>query len=141
MNIGQAAAASGISAKMIRHYESIALIRQSARSESGYRTYTENDLHTLRFIKRARSLGFSLDQIRDLLSLWNDAHRASADVKTIALQHVAELEKRITELTEMRNTLAHLADCCHGDDRPDCPILQGLAASATDDNCCHSGTH
>jgi len=127
VNIGQAAAASGISAKMIRHYESIALIRQSARSESGYRIYTDRDVHTLRFIRRARSLGFSLERIRELLSLWQDAGRASADVKTIALQHVGELERRIAELSEMRDTLAQLADCCHGDRRPDCPILQSLA--------------
>jgi MerR family copper efflux transcriptional regulator len=140
MNIGQAAAASGISAKMIRHYESIALITKSARSDAGYRTYTENDLHTLRFIKRARSLGFSLDQIRELLSLWHDAGRASADVKAIALQHVVELEKRITELSEMRDTLAHLAQCCHGDDKPDCPILQGLARSDAETGTCHSRT-
>lgn len=129
MNIGQAATASGISAKMIRHYESIRLIKESTRSSSGYRTYSENDLHTLRFIKRARSLGFSLDQIRNLLSLWNDSHRASADVKAIAQTHVADLEKRIAELSEMRDTLTHLAQCCQGDDRPECPILQGLAAS------------
>lgn len=127
MNIGQAAAASGISAKMIRHYESIQLIRQSARSEAGYRLYSEQDVHSLRFIKRARSLGFSLEQIRELLSLWNDAGRASANVKAIALEHVAELEKRIAELSEMRDVLAQLADCCHGDARPDCPILQSLA--------------
>jgi MerR family copper efflux transcriptional regulator len=140
MNIGQAAAASGITAKMIRHYESVGLIRQSARNVSGYRTYTETDVHTLRFIKRARSLGFSLEQIGDLLSLWQDAGRASADVKAIALEHVAELEKRIAELSEMRDTLTHLAACCHGDQRPDCPILQGLA-ERSDTDCCHaSGT-
>jgi MerR family copper efflux transcriptional regulator len=127
MNIGAAAKSSGISAKMIRHYESIHLIKPGVRSDVGYRTYNANDLHTLRFIKRARSLGFSLDQIRDLLSLWNDSHRASADVKTIAQAHVAELEKRIGELSEMRDTLAHLAHSCHGDARPECPILQGLA--------------
>jgi MerR family copper efflux transcriptional regulator len=140
MNIGQAASASGISAKMIRHYESIQLIRESARTDAGYRTYSDNDLHTLRFIKRARSLGFSLDQIRDLLSLWNDAHRSSADVKAIAQTHVAELEKRIAELSEMRDTLTHLAHCCHGDERPECPILQGLAAADDDraDDCCHN---
>lgn len=138
MNIGEAANASGISAKMIRHYESIQLIKPSARSEAGYRTYNENDLHTLRFIKRARRLGFSLDQIRDLLSLWNDTHRASADVKAIALAHVADLEKRVAELSEMRDTLQHLAQSCNGDARADCPILQGLAQQ--DDNnqqgCC-----
>jgi MerR family copper efflux transcriptional regulator len=125
---------------MIRHYESIQLIRQSARTDAGYRTYSDNDLHTLRFIKRARTLGFSLEQIRNLLSLWNDAHRTSADVKAIAQTHVAELEKRIAELSEMRDTLTHLAHCCHGDDRPECPILQGLAAAGDDgqDSCCHS---
>lgn len=127
MNIGQAATASGISAKMIRHYESIHLIKPSTRTDAGYRTYTDSDLHALRFIKRGRSLGFSLDQIRDLLSLWNDSHRASADVKAIALTHVADLEKRITELSEMRDTLHDLALSCSGDARADCPILRGLA--------------
>jgi len=127
MNIGQAAAASGVSAKMIRYYESIALIPPGRRSDAGYRIYGENDLHALRFVKRGRSLGFSLDQIRDLLSLWQDKERASADVKTIAMGHVAELNQRIAELTEMRDTLQTLASCCHGDHRPDCPILQSLA--------------
>ena len=138
MNIGEAAHASGISAKMIRHYESINLIKPSARSDAGYRTYNENDLHTLRFIKRARKLGFSLDQIRDLLSLWNDAHRASADVKAIALAHVEDLNKRVAELTEMRDTLQHLAQSCNGDARADCPILQGLAQADGDEgsSCC-----
>jgi MerR family copper efflux transcriptional regulator len=129
MNIGQAAAASGVSAKMIRYYESIGLVRQTARTGSGYRIYGENDLHTLRFIKRARNLGFSLDQIGGLLSLWQDTDRASADVKSIAMSHVAELEQRIVELTEMRDTLASLAQSCHGDDRPDCPILQTLGSA------------
>lgn len=132
MNIGQAASASGISAKMIRHYESIHLIKASTRTNAGYRTYTESDLHTLRFIKRGRSLGFSLEQIKDLLSLWNDAHRASADVKAIALMHVADLEKRITELSEMRDTLQDLAQSCSGDARADCPILRGLAQESQD---------
>lgn len=134
MNIGQAASASGISAKMIRHYESIHLIAPGVRSDAGYRTYVDKDLHTLRFIKRARSLGFSLDQIRELLSLWKDAHRASADVKAIALAHVDDLEKRIAELSDMRNTLQHLAQSCSGDARADCPILQGLAQ--TGEACC-----
>jgi len=137
MNIGQAAAASGISAKMIRHYESIALIAPGARSDAGYRTYVEKDLHTLRFIKRARSLGFSLEQIRTLLSLWQDAHRASADVKAIALEHVRELDHRITELTDMRNTLADLASSCNGDARADCPILRGLEQPASGSCCAH----
>ena len=127
MNIGQAAAASGVSAKMIRYYESIALIPPGKRSDAGYRVYGDNDLHALRFVKRGRSLGFSLDQIRELLSLWQNKERASADVKTIAMGHVAELNQRIAELTEMRDTLQTLAHCCHGDHRPDCPILQSLA--------------
>ncbi|WP_076592918.1 Cu(I)-responsive transcriptional regulator [Herminiimonas arsenitoxidans] len=138
MNIGEAANASGISAKMIRHYESIQLIRPSTRTDAGYRTYDDNDLHTLRFIKRGRKLGFSLDQIRDLLSLWNDSHRASADVKAIALAHVADLNKRVAELSEMRDTLQHLAQSCNGDARADCPILQGLAQQDGDaeHDCC-----
>jgi MerR family copper efflux transcriptional regulator len=127
MNIGQAAQASGVTAKMIRYYESIGLIVESRRSDAGYRLYGEKDLHALRFIKRARKLGFSLEQIRDLLSLWQDSARASGDVKRIALDHVGELNQRIRELTEMRDTLSTLASCCHGDERPDCPILQTLS--------------
>ncbi|KQV85202.1 MerR family transcriptional regulator [Massilia sp. Root351] len=127
MNIGQAAQASGVTAKMIRYYESIGLVSESRRSEAGYRIYGDKDLHALRFIKRARKLGFSLEQIRELLSLWQDSGRASADVKKIALSHVDELNQRIRELTEMRDTLATLASCCHGDQRPDCPILQTLS--------------
>jgi MerR family copper efflux transcriptional regulator len=127
MNIGQAAQASGVTAKMIRYYESIGLVVESRRSDAGYRLYGEKDLHALRFIKRARKLGFSLEQIRDLLSLWQDSARASGDVKRIALDHVGELNQRIRELTEMRDTLSSLASCCHGDQRPDCPILQTLS--------------
>ncbi len=127
MNIGQAAAASGVSAKMIRYYESIALINASKRTGAGYRTYGDSDVHTLRFIKRARTLGFSLEQIKGLLSLWQDPTRASADVKRIAQAHVEELQQRIVELTEMRDTLRHLAHACAGDHRPDCPILRSLA--------------
>jgi MerR family copper efflux transcriptional regulator len=128
MNIGQAAKASGVTAKMIRYYESIALIPPGRRSDAGYRIYDDKDLHALRFVKRARTLGFSLDQIRELLSLWQNKARASADVKAIALVHVAELDQRIAELSEMRDTLQTLARCCLGDDRPDCSILQTLSA-------------
>ena len=127
MNIGEAATRSGVSAKMIRYYESIELIAAGRRSDAGYRLYGDRDVHALRFVKRARSLGFSLDQIRDLLSLWQNKARASSDVKTIAMGHVAELNQRIAELTEMRDTLQTMASCCHGDHRPDCPILQSLA--------------
>lgn len=126
MNIGEAANATGVSAKMILYYESIDLIKQSQRTDAGYRTYSENDLHTLRFVKRARTLGFSLGQIRDLLSLWQDSKRASADVKAIAQAHVADLDKRLGELTEMRDTLRHLAHACAGDHRPECPIVHGV---------------
>ncbi len=127
MNIGQAASHTGVSAKMIRYYESIELIKQSNRTDSGYRVYSESDLHTLRFVKTGRKLGFSLDQIKDLLSLWQDSGRASADVKAIALAHVADLDKRIVELSEMRDTLTHLAKACAGNNKPACPILHGLA--------------
>lgn len=129
MNIGEVGKRTGVSTKMIRYYESIDLIRETERTDSGYRTYGENDVHTLNFIKRARKLGFSLDQIRDLLSLWQDAGRASADVKRIALEHVSELDQRIRELTEMRDTLHHLARACGGNDMPECPILQNLATA------------
>lgn len=127
MNIGQAAKASGISPKMLRHYETIGLIRNSQRSMSGYRTFTDNDVHTLRFIKQARTLGFSLEQIRQLLSLWQDRARASADVKLLAKVHIQELADKITELSAMRAALENLVHACHGDDRPECPILIGLA--------------
>ena len=126
MNIGQAASETGVSAKMISYYESIALLKPSARSDAGYRIYTPQDLHALHFIKRSRNLGFSLEQIRELLSLWQNDQRASSDVKTIALAHVADLDRRIAELSDMRNTLSQLASSCHGDDQPDCPILQNL---------------
>jgi MerR family copper efflux transcriptional regulator len=127
MNIGQAASETGVTAKMIRYYESIGLIRKSARSGAGYRTYGSDELAALRFVRRARTLGFSLAQIGELLSLWQDGGRASADVKSIALAHVAELNSRIAELSAMRDTLSELAQSCHGDQRPDCPILQNLA--------------
>jgi len=128
MNIGQAASASGVSAKMIRYYESIGLIPKTVRTEAGYRVYSDHDVHTLRFIRRARDLGFSVEQIADLVSLWRDRERASKDVKAIALGHVAVLERKIRELQEMASTLKHLADNCCGDSRPHCPILEELAS-------------
>lgn len=128
MNIGEAAAASGVSAKMIRHYESIGLIPAPARSLSGYRNYAENEVHTLRFIRHARNLGFSMTQIAELLGLWRNQRRSSAKVRDLAQAHIAELERKIREMTAMKATLAHLVHCCHGDDRPDCPILENLAA-------------
>lgn len=133
MNIGKAAAASGVSAKMIRHYESIGLIKSADREGSGYRVYSGNDLETLRFIRRGRDLGFSIEQIRHLLALWRDRSRASFDVKRIALQHVEELEAKMRQLREMANTLRHLAAHCHGDGRPDCPIIQDLAHPNADE--------
>lgn len=128
MNIGEAARASGVSAKMIRHYESIGLIRASRRTLAGYRQYGERDVHLLRFIRRARDLGFALESIRQLVSLWDDPARASADVKRLADAHIADLDARIAALSEMRTTLVALAQACRGDHRPDCPILHGLAA-------------
>ena len=128
MNIGEAARESGVTAKMIRYYESVELLAPKGRTDAGYRVYGKQEVHTLRFIRQARHLGFSIDDIRKLLALWQDRSRASAEVKTIALQHVADLERRIAELSEMRDTLTHLADHCHGDARPDCPILEGLAS-------------
>ena len=127
MNIGEAAHASGVSAKMIRHYEEVGLMRAVARTEAGYRQYSARDVHTLRFIRRARDLGFSMAEIAELLRLWQNKGRASADVKRIALDHAADLHRRIEEMTAMKRTLERLADCCHGDHRPDCPILDGLA--------------
>ncbi len=129
MNIGQAAKATGISAKMIRYYESIGLISPAQRTESGYRVYGENDVHALRFINRARDLGFSVEQMQDLLALWRDRTRASADVKRIALEHVTVLEEKARALRAMSETLKHLAANCHGDDRPDCPIIDEFATT------------
>ena len=126
MNIGQAANASGVSPKMIRYYESIGLIPKTVRTEAGYRVYSENDVNTLGFIRRARDLGFSVEQISELVTLWRDRQRASTDVKRIALEHVEILERKARELQEMAATLKHLADHCHGDTRPECPIIEGL---------------
>ena len=126
MKIGEASAASGISERMIRHYEKIGLVPAAARRDSGYRDYDERDLHTLRFIGRARDLGFSVEEIQRLLELWQDRSRASADVKALALARVAELKRKEVQLHEMRRSLEHLATSCHGDERPDCPILGGL---------------
>jgi len=126
MNIGDAARASGVSAKMIRYYEETGLIPAALRTGAGYRVYSDADLHRLRFIRRARDLGFSVDGIRELLGLWNDRDRHSADVKRLALAHVDTLRHKITELEEMASTLETLARSCHGNDRPDCPILHAL---------------
>jgi Cu(I)-responsive transcriptional regulator len=126
MKIGAASAASGISERMIRHYEKIGLMPTAARRESGYRDYGEADVHTLKFIGRARDAGFPIEEIRQLLTLWNDRERSSADVKTLALARAAELKRKARELDAMRRSLEHLAERCHGDDRPDCPILVDL---------------
>lgn len=128
MNIGEAARQTGISAKMIRYYEQIGLIGDAGRTAAGYRVYAPSDLNTLRFIRRARDLGFSVEQMGDLLALWRDRSRASADVKAIALSHIAALERKAQALHEMSETLRHLAAHCHGDSRPDCPILSDFAA-------------
>ncbi len=131
MKIGEAAAASGVSERMIRHYEKIGLIAAAPRRDSGYRDYGQGDVHTLRFIARARDLGFSVDEIRRLVALWLDRERASGDVKTLALARAGELKRKEKELREMRRSLEHLAASCHGDHRPDCPILGGLEGAGT----------
>lgn len=126
-NIGQTAKASGVSAKMIRHYESIGLLKAALRTDAGYRVYNERDVQVLQFIHRSRELGFSLEQIKTLLALWQDKQRASKDVRAMAKQHIAELDKKIADMQAMRRTLETLATKCHGDDRPDCPILDDLS--------------
>ena len=126
MNIGDAATASGVSAKMIRYYEDTGLIPAAARTASGYRIYNDTDIHRLRFIRRARDLGFGVAEIGELLGLWNDSSRQSADVKRLAQAHIAQLQHKIDGLQQMTNTLQSLIDCCAGDNRPDCPILLGL---------------
>jgi MerR family copper efflux transcriptional regulator len=130
MNIGQAARGSGVSAKMIRYYERTGLIRPADRTDSNYRSFDDREVNDLRFIKRARTLGFSVDEIVNLLSLWRDRARPSREVKAIAEGHVKDLEVRIAEMQAMADTLRHLSDCCAGDDRPDCPILADLAGGA-----------
>jgi MerR family transcriptional regulator, copper efflux regulator len=125
-NISEAARRSGVSAKMVRHYESLGLLPSVGRSESGYRQYTDKEVHTLRFIKRSRDLGFSMTEIADLLKLWQNRRRSSADVRRIAARHAADLTQRMAEMDSMRRTLQHLIHCCQGDHRPDCPILDEL---------------
>lgn len=127
MNIGQAAKASGVNAKLIRHYESIGIIPKASRTEAGYRTYSENEVHILAFVRRARSLGFSMKEIKKLVGLWRNRSRASSDVKALTQTHIKALDEKIKELEAIRNTLQHLARNCHGDGRPDCPILKNLA--------------
>ncbi|MDT9600859.1 Cu(I)-responsive transcriptional regulator [Sphingosinicella rhizophila] len=126
MKIGVVSTKSGVSQRMIRHYEKIGLMPKAARRDSGYRDYDERDLHTLRFIRRARDLGFSIEEISQLVALWHDRGRASAEVKKLALARAADLDRKARHLDEMRRSLEHLAQCCHGDDRPECPILGSL---------------
>ncbi|MNF44528.1 HTH-type transcriptional regulator HmrR [compost metagenome] len=133
MNIGQAAKKSGLTAKMIRYYEGIGLLPEAGRSDGGYRQYSAQDLHTLAFIKRSRDLGFSLEEVGKLLQLWQDRQRASADVKALARDHINELNRKIAELAGLRDTLQELVEHCHGDQRPDCPILRDLESGG----CCH----
>ena len=134
MNIGEAAKASGVSAKMIRYYESQGLIQKAARTDAGYRRYTGENVHVLRFIRRARDLGFSIAQIGELVGLWQNRRRSSSKVKQLALEHVKQLDLKIREMLEMKATLEHLATCCNGDHRPECPILESLAADAPLEN-------
>lgn len=130
MNIGEAAEAAGLSTKMIRHYEQIGLVAAAARTDSGYRQYTERDISVLRFIRQSRRLGFSIDQISELLGLWSDAHRASRRVKAVAQRHVADLEQKMREMAEMKHALERLVASCQGDDHPHCAILAELAVQS-----------
>jgi len=127
MNIGEAAQRSGVSAKMVRHYESLGLLPRVTRTDAGYRQYGDKEVHTLRFIRRARDLGFSIAEIAELLKLWQNQRRSSASVKRIAQEHLAALEAKMAEMAAMRKTLQHLVHCCSGDERPDCPIIDELA--------------
>jgi MerR family copper efflux transcriptional regulator len=140
MNIGTVSRRSGVPAKTIRYYESIGLIRAADRRNNNYRDYSESDVQTLRFISRARGLGFSVKEVGALLTLWHDKHRASHDVKDLALRHVEEIDRKIAELQGMRRTLVGLAEKCHGDDRPDCPILDDLAGGRAD-HCAPAPSH
>ena len=133
MKIGEAAEAAGVTQRMVRHYEKIGLIKRAARRDSGYRDYDQREVHTLRFIGRAREFGFSIEEIGKLLELWHDRSRASADVKALALARAAELKRKERELHEMRRSLEQLAATCHGDERPDCPILGGLEGPITEE--------
>jgi Cu(I)-responsive transcriptional regulator len=135
LTIGEMAKRSGLTAKMIRHYEGLALLPPAVRSDAGYRHYQESDVQQLRFIRQARELGFSLPQIGELLNLWHDQQRPSSKVKQVAQHHIAVLEQKITELTQMKNALETLVSRCHGDDSSDCPILDELAQSSG--ACCH----
>jgi len=128
MNIGEAARESGVSAKMIRHYEQVGLVPPAARTDAGYRQYSDSDIHTLRFIRRSRDLGFSIREIAELLDLWRNRRRPSRLVKSLAEAHISSLEQKARELLAMKETLEHLVHCCHGDDRPDCPILDTLSS-------------
>lgn len=136
VTITQAAKISGISAKKIRHYESIGLIRPPVRGDNLYRHYSEADLHELRFIRKGRELGFSFQDIRQLLSLWRDRQRSSAEVKAIARRHIEELDQKAATLTALSQTLKNLVATCNGDDRPDCPILDALVSHQGSDSCC-----
>ena len=127
VNIGEAARLSGVSAKMVRHYESLGLLPPVTRTDSGYRQYSEPEVHTLRFVKRARDLGFSMEEIGELVGLWQNRRRASANVRKIAQKHADELAQKIAAMQAMQKTLGHLIHCCHGDGRPECPILEDLA--------------
>ncbi|WP_345799230.1 Cu(I)-responsive transcriptional regulator [Ramlibacter sp. H39-3-26] len=132
MNIGGAAKASGVSAKMIRHYEEVGLLPPAERTEAGYRMYRDADVHTLRFIRQARDLGFSIPVIGELVGLWQNRRRSSRVVKAVAQAHIEELEQKAKDILAMKATLEHLVHCCNGDDRPDCPIIEQLASDAKD---------
>jgi MerR family copper efflux transcriptional regulator len=128
MNIGEAAKRSGVSAKMVRHYESLGLLPNVPRTDAGYRQYGDREVHTLRFIRHGRDLGFSMGEIGELLKLWQNQRRSSANVRKIAQKHLADIDAKMAEMAAMRKTLQHLVHCCSGDDRPDCPILDELAS-------------